>query len=55
MQGIYALRQGFDPHQEASEERGQQVQQTTEQCTMDLRAVRDQLEGLRAKIAAPTK
>jgi len=54
-QGMYVLRQGCTPDTEDSKERMKQVQKTTEQCAADLRAARDQLEGLHAKITGLTE
>jgi len=38
---------------EVSEDRVQQVQQTATHCAVDIKTVRNQMEGLRPKITAP--
>jgi len=55
MKVMHALRQGFSLDGEHSAERVEQIQQTVEQCTADLRTSQAQLEGLRAKITAPSE
>lgn len=43
------------PEIEGSEERMQKVQQAAAQCVVEITTVRDQLEGLHAKIVVPTE
>ena len=40
---------------EVSEEQMQQVQQAAAQCATDINTIREQLEGIHTKIAAPTE
>jgi uncharacterized coiled-coil DUF342 family protein len=55
MQGTQEQMQGSSSDTAVSEQRIQEIQQAAAQCAADLAAVRAELEGLRAKISAPTE
>ena len=54
MQDMHTLMQRSTYDIEVSQQRMQQIQQATSQCTADLATVPEQLEGLCAKISLPT-
>lgn len=55
MQQIHVQMYGSSLDTEVSGQRMQQIEQAKTQCTANLRAVQEQLEGLRAKIATLTE
>jgi len=55
MQGIYALRQGIAPDNEASKICAQWVQQTAKECVVDVSEVQRLLDELHVKTTAPTE
>lgn len=55
MKVMHDLRQGVSPYSETSAERVEQIQQTADQCAMDLKELKERLEGLHAKITTPVE